>query len=63
MLAIHTAILLFFQHDSQLNVFLLNFVSLLLTYVAPLLTYSADLNYPDKTNKTWIFKRVFLKLG
>ena len=21
------------------------------------------LNYPDKTNKTWIFKRVFLKLG
>ena len=25
--------------------------------------YSADLNYPDETNKTWIFKRVFLKLG
>ena len=25
--------------------------------------YSADLNYPDKTNKTWIFKRVFRKLG
>ena len=25
--------------------------------------YSADLNYPDKTNKTWIFKRVFLKYG
>ena len=25
--------------------------------------YSADLNYPDKSNKTWIFKRVFLKLG
>ena len=25
--------------------------------------YSADLNYPDKTNITWIFKRVFLKLG
>ena len=25
--------------------------------------YSADLNYPDKTNKTWNFKRVFLKLG
>ena len=25
--------------------------------------YSADLNYPDKTYKTWIFKRVFLKLG
>ena len=25
--------------------------------------YSADLNYPDKTNKTWIFNRVFLKLG
>ena len=27
------------------------------------LLYSADLNYPDKTNKIWIFKRVFLKLG
>ena len=26
-------------------------------------SYSADLNYPDETNKTWIFKRVFLKLG
>ena len=25
--------------------------------------YSADLNYPDKTNKTWISERVFLKLG
>ena len=25
--------------------------------------YSTDLNYPDKTNKTWIFKRIFLKLG
>ena len=28
-----------------------------------LLHYSADLNYPEKTNKTWIFKRIFLKLG
>ena len=25
--------------------------------------YSADLNYPDKMNKTRIFKQVFLKLG
>ena len=25
--------------------------------------YSADLPYLDKTNKTWIFKHVFLKLG
>ena len=25
--------------------------------------YSADLNYPYKMNKTWIFKHVFLKLG
>ena len=26
-------------------------------------SYSADLNYTDKMNKTWIFKHVFLNLG
>ena len=25
--------------------------------------YSADLNYPDKKNKTWNFERVFHELG
>ena len=25
--------------------------------------YSDDLNYPDKTNKTWNIKRIFVNLG
>ena len=25
--------------------------------------YSADISFPDKMNKIWIFKQVFLKLG
>ena len=32
-------------------------------FIISSLYYSADLNYPDETNETWIFKHVFLKLG